>query len=163
MSDKPLVISGGRLSAGHFPNLARHLENDDSPTDNDKKIIDEVTTQVESELHLASIKVFKFRSLFRLGEVPSHAVGTLSTWTFKRAWYYYVAEGPGLPVEVAEQLHEKHGNAVRVAGHCGCPSPREWYKGFGVGLYHVDTQEGLNALAVALRSVYVEDAEELEK
>lgn len=75
-------------------------------------------------------------------------------WQFERAWYYWRASGPGLPVEIAERLHAKHGQVVRVGGHCGCPSPREWYKGFGVGLYHIDTQDGLNALADALRIVY---------
>jgi adenosyl cobinamide kinase/adenosyl cobinamide phosphate guanylyltransferase len=41
-----------------------------------------------------------------------------------------------------------------VDGHCGCPSPREWHHGFAVGLYHVDTQEALNALADTIRRVH---------
>jgi hypothetical protein len=57
-------------------------------------------------------------------------------------------------VEAAERLHATHGTQVRVDGHCGCPSPREWFKGFGVGHYHVDTPAGLKALADAIRSVY---------
>jgi len=39
---------------------------------------------------------------------------------------------------------------VRVGGHCGSPSPREYYAEpyfIGVPLYHIDTQEGLNVLA----------------
>ncbi len=65
--------------------------------------------------------------------------------------------GPGLPLTYAQPLHEAFGQVVRVDGHCGCPSPLEWFKGFGVGLYHVDSPEGLKALARALTQC-VEDA-----
>lgn len=50
----------------------------------------------------------------------------------------------------ADELHEKYGEVVRVAGHCGCPAPREWHKDpwyIGVSSYHIDTQEGLKVLA----------------
>ena len=89
------------------------------------------------------------------GEVPSALIGLLDGWRFRRAWYYWVAEAHDtlLLFEFADPLHQKFGQEVRVAGHCGCPSPREWYKEdwqLGVSLYHVDTQEGLNALANAI-------------
>jgi hypothetical protein len=42
---------------------------------------------------------------------------------------------------------------VRVEGHGGCPSPLEYCKGFAVGLYHVDTQKGLNALAQVIKNI----------
>ena len=42
---------------------------------------------------------------------------------------------------------------MRVEGHCGCPSPLEYNKGFAVGLYHVDTPEGLKALADTIKQV----------
>jgi hypothetical protein len=113
----------------------------------------EVTAICEAELEAAGIKVFRLPLPLQNSEVPSLAHGSLSMWGFERAWYYWRASGPGLPVEIAEKLHATHGKVVRVAGHCGCPSPREWYHGFGVGDYHVDNQEGLNALADALRSV----------
>ena len=54
-----------------------------------------------------------------------------------------------------ERLHAAHGQEVRVAGHCGCPSPREWYHGFGCGLYHVAPPAGLRALAETLRAIYI--------
>ena len=87
------------------------------------------------------------------GEVKTSVIGVLHGWTFKRSWYYWTAEGPGIDVETAEALHAKHGRDVRVAGHCGCPSPREWYKGLACGDYHVDTPDGLKALADTLKGL----------
>lgn len=127
-----------------FPNLARGKAT--------PEVFAEVTAIAEAELIAAGIKYTPMP--FGRGEVPSGAFGSLSMWAFERRWYYWSATGPGLPVDVAEKLHESHGRQVRVAGHCACPSPREWYKGFGVGSYHIDTPEGLKALADALLSVY---------
>jgi len=144
-----IVISSGGLNPSNrssgFPNLAT---GQNPPLD----VIADVTAIAEAELRAAGIDVFILP--FARGEVPSHALGTLSMWGFERAWYYWRAKGPGLPVEVAEHLHASHGRQVRVDGDCTAPSPRERFKGFGVGSYHVDTPEGLKALADALRSVY---------
>lgn len=92
------------------------------------------------------------------GEVPTHFTGELHGWIFRRAWYYWVAKGPGLPLEYASPLHRLFGTEVRVEGHCGCPSPEEWNgldgarKSDGsVALYHVDTQEGLAVLAATIK------------
>jgi hypothetical protein len=139
-------VSPSCVGENNLPNLAR-------PQPFDPATIAEVTATAEAELREAGIEVAMLWNVIQ-GEVPSLAFGSLSMWSFKRAWYYWCAEGPGLPVEVAEKLHAELGREVRVAGHCGCPSPREWYKGFGVGSYHVDTQRGLNALAAAILSVY---------
>jgi hypothetical protein len=87
------------------------------------------------------------------GEVKTSVMGTLHGWTFKRAWYYWVAEGPGIDVDAAEALHATHGREVRVNGHCGCPSPSEWFKGLACGHYHVDAPEGLKALADTLKGL----------
>ena len=110
-------------------------------------------TEIEAELVEAGINVSTYEFLRNRGEVKTSVIGGLHGWDFERAWKYWIAKGPGIPCEVAEELHKTHGKVVRVAGHCMCPSPTEWYKGFGVGLYHVDTQEGLNALAETIRSV----------
>ena len=146
----PLVISSAGLSpsnrCGGFPNLAR----EQNPP---LEVVAEVTAIAEAELKAAGIDV-TIAGIFSRGEVPSQAYGSLSGWGFERAWYYWTANGPGLPVEVAERLHATHGTQVRVDGHCGCPSPREQHHGFGIGNYHIDTPEGLKALADALRSVY---------
>lgn len=111
----------------------------------------DLDTDLAAELTAAGIRVETMPEILRTtGEVKTVIVGTLHGWVFKRSWRYWVAEGPGLPPTYADPLHAKAGKDVRVAGHCGCPSPFEWHKGFGVGLYHVDTSAGLAALASAL-------------
>ncbi len=93
---------------------------------------------------------------FDLGmEVPTKIMGVCESWRFRRAWYYWVADGPGIPPQRAEEFHKKWGQEVRVSGHCGCPSPLEYYKGFAVGSYHIDTQEGLKAFANLLKSIAI--------
>ncbi len=159
MSDAPLVLSSPGLNPSNtmvksdrFPNLARHRP---APAE----IIAAVTATAESELAAAGIPLMQMRWLSENSEVPSLVRGILSMWSFERAWYYWIAEGPGLPPEVADRLHATHGQVVRVDGHCGCPSPREWFKGFACGHYHIDTPDGLKALADELRSVYDADAD----
>lgn len=109
---------------------------------------------LKKELTDAGIKV-EFLDLLRKssGEVKTGVVGTLHGWMFTRAWYYWECSGPGIPVEAAEKLHKDFGKVVRVDGHCGCPSPREWFKGLGCGSYHVDSQEGLKALADTIKEI----------
>lgn len=112
--------------------------------------------EIAAELEAAGIEVNKYEIFRDRGEVKTAVMGSLHGWGFTRAWYYWIADGPGIPPVYANELHEKHGNDVRVDGHCGCPSPKEWFKGFAVGRYHVDTQEGLNALADTIRRVVAE-------
>ena len=109
---------------------------------------------IESELRNANIEIIKLDFLSRRNrEVQTSVMGECGPWSFERAWYYWVAEGPGIPPSYAESLHSRYGRVVRVAGHCCCPSPLEWFKGFAVGLYHVDTAEGLIALADTIRKI----------
>lgn len=96
------------------------------------------------------------------GEVKTSIIGILHGWTFKRAWYYWMAEGPGIDVHSAELLHSAHGKDVRVAGHCGSPSPREWFKGLACGLYHVDSPDGLKALADTIKGLVAQSANSRE-
>lgn len=98
----------------------------------------------------------------RSGEVKTSVVGVLYGWQFKRAWYYWIAEGPGIEWAAAEALHAKHGNVVRVNGHCGCPSPTEWFKGLAVGHYHVDTPDGLKALADTIKGLVARAQPQIE-
>lgn len=86
------------------------------------------------------------------GEVKTSVIGTLHGWIFKRAWYYWVAEGPGIDFERAMNLWTTHGTEVRASGDCACRSPAVWYKGLACGMYHVDTQEGLKALADTIKA-----------
>lgn len=87
------------------------------------------------------------------GEVKTSVIGHLHGWEFKRAWYYWVCSGPGIELAAAERLHAEHGRYVRVDGDAGAPSPRERFKGLGCGSYHVDSAEGLKALADTIRSL----------
>lgn len=140
MSDQPLITSssGLRQIPTGFPNCAGQPDIDDD---------------LAAELEAAGIPVQRMPEILRgKGEVKSIICGWLHTWAFKRAWYYWTAEGPGLPPQYADALHVLFGKEVRVGGHCGCPSPLEWYKGFAVGSYHIDTPRGLRALADALNA-----------
>lgn len=107
-----------------------------------------------AELEEAGIEWQKFECMRGSHEPHSSVIGCINAWGFQRAWYYWVCKGPGIPPEDAERLHAEHGTSVRVNGHCMCPSPLESCKGFAVGLYHVDNQEGLNALASVIRDIY---------
>lgn len=126
-----------------FPNLATRLEG-------------QYEALIAMELQQAGIEVVQLPSVCRYGECKTLLIGTIEPWHFKRAWRYWVAEGPGIPPDVAERLHKDFGNVVRVDGHCACPSPLEWHKGFAVGMYHVDTPTGLKALADIIKEVRVD-------
>lgn len=145
-----------------FPNLARRVNWEDKSAEgigNRAVIFGEVDAQCLRELGAAGVKHEPEEPadwLREKREVPFGYIGTLCGWSFRRAWYYWVAEGPGVPADKAQAFHETWGQQVRVDGHCGCPSPLEWHHGFAVGMYHIDTQEGLNAFAGLLRSIYVE-------
>ncbi|MEN6549962.1 MAG: hypothetical protein ABFE07_28295 [Armatimonadia bacterium] len=124
----------------------------------------DVDAELAAELREAGITVHSLECLrdSDRSEVKTAITGELHKWDFTRAWCYWVAEGPGIPVEEAERLHAEIGHEVRVAGHCGAPSPLEWYKGFAVGLYHVDSQAGLNALARTIREVHAAGLAQLD-
>ncbi len=111
-------------------------------------------TQCRMELHRAGITVATLPEVCRkTGEVKTVIMGSYEKWGFTRAWRYWVADGPGIECDVAMELHEAHGLVTRVGGHCMAPSPLEQFKGLGTGLYHVDAQEGLNALKQTLERV----------
>ena len=109
---------------------------------------------IEANCDFESFRQVSGGSQFR--EVPTKIIGSLHRWTFRRAWYYWTAEGPGIPPSYANELYKTHGTQVRVDGDCGCPSPLKIFKGFAVGDYHVDTQEGLIALADTIRKIIEE-------
>jgi hypothetical protein len=81
----------------------------------------------------------------RRSDVPCTIAGCIGTFEFSRFWYYWVAEGR-VPLALAEQLYaDPVGRTdVRVAGHCGCPPPREWVKWYDAeGFQVVDTGQRL--------------------
>jgi hypothetical protein len=118
------------------------------------------------ELSEAGIEVIESKRT--RSEVPYTLTGKLADWNFSRAWYYWIANAEeGLPLEVATKLHNKkytikgerqparYGQVIRVVGHCGCPPPKDWLNKDGmIDSYHVDSQEGLNALAGAIRTLH---------
>ena len=111
--------------------------------------------EIKQELEIAKIPIHEFSFELR-GEVPSKILGFLDGWKFERAWYYWVvtSEKNLLLFKYADPLHKKYGKAVRVDGHCGCPSPREWHSDpyyLGVSSYHVDSQLGLCKLVEAIK------------
>jgi hypothetical protein len=80
---------------------------------------------IKEELDRACIDVIP---LDRKGyEVPASIGGRLGPFTFTRAWYYWMVEGP-MPLNVAKELyaHPEGARTVRVHGHCGCPAPEAW-------------------------------------
>jgi hypothetical protein len=96
----------------------------------------EVDRYIKEELYLAGIPEVKIE--LTTGEVPYSIIGKLGKWTFRRAWYYWIASvvNPkyGLILDKAIKLHErKHptndkmkilGNVIRAGGDCSCPSPK---------------------------------------
>lgn len=150
----------------HFPNkagdhadtnaiLTAELHAAGIPTIFDQFNWDSRNSETPKNYTLETWQESHYATLFRnsSGEVKTSITGFLYGWKFERAWYYWTATGPGIPPDAAMKLHETHGKDVRVAGHCGCPSPLEWYKGMAVPNYHIDTPDGLKALADLIRSI----------
>lgn len=60
----------------------------------------------------------------RESEVATNYTGKYKDFTFTRAWYYWVVEGP-VPFTTAQKMYENPNGRkdVRASGHCGCPPP----------------------------------------
>lgn len=154
------VASGGinpsNRGAG-FPNLAIGRVKDyyDKQPPEIQKKLDHIDETCRLELKAAGIEAVSLECLrTTAGEVPTKYLGEIPVgWGFRRAWYYWVAKGPGMPPKYASELHAKEGKACRVEGDCGAPDPIEYRQGFGIGTYHVDTPEALAALADTIKRV----------
>ena len=106
---------------------------------------------LKSELEKAGIDVVESKTPQR-GEVPATISGKLKGWEFTRAWYYWIASGEKIPESLAIALNDKFGKEVRIYGYAGgLPSSRAIG---GVDGYHIDTQDGLNALANIIRVAF---------
>lgn len=79
---------------------------------------------IERELTIARINIKKVKPDPVHHEVPYTLEGELGKFTFHRAWYYWVVNGP-MPLKNALELYEDPAGRhdVRVTGHCGCPPP----------------------------------------
>lgn len=85
----------------------------------------------------------------RYGEPRTIIAGRLGGIEFRRAWYYWVAEGR-VPLDVARRLYEDPVGRrdVRVAGHCGCPPPeRPWIEWFDGDEYVIVDPDGIEEAA----------------
>lgn len=115
------------------------------------------------ELEMAGIEVTDMASFrggkecfFEHQEVKTNIAGECCGWVFKRLWYYWAAEGPGLNYSDAVALWEtsqKENLHIRVNGDCTDPHPFKETKGLGVNTYHIDTLEGLKLFASTLKAV----------
>ena len=85
------------------------------------------------ELYLAGLKPIKIEKSDT--EVPYRYIAKFGNWTFRGAWYYWVArvekDELGLPLDVALELYNKKqpfkdvnlGEIIRAGGDAGCESP----------------------------------------
>jgi len=99
-------------------NLASHDESAEN--------VERISAIVHKELIKAGITPVLNNPKER-GEVPSRYDGVYESFTFKRAWYYWMVGGY-VPLAVAEEMfNDPNGKEdIRVCGHCGCPPPSEW-------------------------------------
>jgi hypothetical protein len=104
------------------------------------------TEAARAELIAAGINIV---DVPRYGEPQITVEGKLRGWTFRRAWYYWMAKGPAIPVDVARPFNEKRGSVVRVDGFAGGTDVA-----VPVDSYHIDSQAGLDAFAELLRSTF---------
>ncbi len=122
---------------------------------------------IKLELQLAGIDIIEKKGE---GEVPYLYAGQMGAFSFRRAWTYWIVNGP-VPLSLANKMYETEEGKknVRVAGHCGCPPPEEWArpsdskKGADrkiewktepvIDTYHIDTWKGLKLFADTLRNV----------
>jgi hypothetical protein len=106
--------------------------------------------EVLAELAAAAIPAVPETLPQRNREPVTEWGGALAGWTFRRAWYYWCADGPELPLDVALRLHASHGTVVRAGGDAGCRAPTvDGYP--SADSYHIDTAGGLRAFADLLR------------
>lgn len=116
-------------------NLASRKSNHRYKLKNKKVILTDVDQTIKEELYLAGIPIINEEGK---GEVPYTIIGKLGNWTFRRAWYYWIASVKnrinGLPLKIASELHEKKnptnneilGHIIRSGGHGGCPHPKDY-------------------------------------
>ena len=126
---------------------------------------DECDVYIKLELQLAGIDIVEKSGK---GEVPYNFEGQLGKFSFRRAWTYWVVNGP-VPLDMANEMFqtEEGKKYVRVQGDCGCPSPEEWakeravarkikwsnYPNKFVDCYHIDTWKGLKLFADTVREI----------
>jgi len=81
---------------------------------------------IVEELEEAGISIVSHPDPYHT-EVPASIAGKLGKFSFVRAWSYYIVTGD-VPLAVAEIMYSNPVGQkdIRVAGNCGCPSPKGW-------------------------------------
>lgn len=156
-----------------FPNLAHRIKNySDELLPEAGRIVKETTDVIRAELVAAGIpgemdkdgRVGCYDPQWPLkvmiGEVPTMLVGFFNKWKFERRWYYYAAEGAGIPPEFAVPFDKEWGKEVRVDGDCACRGAEFWGEGFAISSYHIDTPRGLKAFIELLAKIYAPSRED---
>lgn len=100
---------------------------------------------IEEELDRADVPMVEVPRDDIHSEVPYTIEGRLGRFKFRRAWRYWVVEGP-VPIEVACELYVSPVGRkdVRAGGDCTCPHPdtqAEWLDPEGRRLYPDPTGE----------------------
>jgi len=147
-----------------FPNLAvtKCLYDHEGEPLRNEKVFKETDDAVCAELAAAGLEkesifqndALRYSGKGRYFEVPASVVGLPHRWQLRRAWGYWIATGPGIPPEHAIPFDEEWGKEVRVTGDCACRGAEFWGQGFAIGVYHIDTQEGLSAFVKLLEKVH---------
>lgn len=112
----------------------------------------EINAAIKQELSEAGIGPFDIVVPPAHG-VKTSIIGQLGPWAFRRADTYWIAEGPGMPMDIANVLHTTMGHEIRVGGVAGGADPRTHFQGFTPTVYHIDTQDALDIFSQALRGV----------
>jgi hypothetical protein len=105
---------------------------------------------IERELTIARINIKKVEPDPVHHEVPYTLEGELGSFTFHRAWYYWVVNGP-MPLKNALELYADPAGRhdVRVTGHCGCPPPEApwitWRDDAGNEIIHMKEKAQIDA------------------
>ncbi len=100
------------------------------------------------------------------GEVPCTVIGILRDLrsgqdiVFERLFCYWAVRlRIAVPLDQAKALNDKWGKVVRINGGPGIEGEIWQFCEEGVYYYHVDTQEGLNALVGAIRGAFMLQAQ----
>lgn len=109
------------------------------------------TATATQELQTAGIDI---ATVDRYGECGVTVIGVLPGWTFHRLWYYWSAraeQGRALDKETVRAFDAQWGEQVRAHGYAG-GGALDIMQG-RVECFHIDTADGLKALAGFLATV----------
>lgn len=104
---------------------------------------------IDMEIRKAGLKPLQVTGPHR-DEVPYGIYAEFGSWTFTRAWTYWVAEaaeGTGVPIKAAERFNPLFGDEARAAGFAG-GLPNGHLQGWlsrndTIDTYHIDTMDAL--------------------